>query len=352
MNIISDKSIRKLLNSWYNMLKYRHFIEAEEIKTTLAKYKRKLSKKRELFLHYQLMYFRHQISFDQPEGLENIRNDLLLYEHEMSAKLQYYLYFFIGLYESSVSNDHNQSIHYLKLAEERLPLLQDELEEAEFHFRTSGVYYNNRYPLLSIKHIEKSMDIFEKHGDIHSLNRCKIVLALNFSDQKKYQEAERIFLDIIKYVKMIDDQSLLGIVYYDAGFIKSRQNLHQEALFYFKQALRLPAYRRSSHSYVCCLYETARSCFKENLTEEGMQYIQKGLKESIARHFDILRMKFQILNLLYSQSPHADEQIATLVTCLEEKEAWVDLEDLLADVSDFYKKKGDFGKAAFFIMRG
>lgn len=61
-------------------------------------------------------------------------------------------------------------------------------------------------------------------------------------------------------------------------------------------------------------------------------------------------MKFQILSLLYSQTPKADEQIATLVTCLERKEAWIDLEDLLADVSDFYKK-GDFERAAFYHER-
>nr|WP_284690904.1 cytochrome P450 [Bacillus subtilis] len=35
MNFISDKSIKKLLHSWYTMLKHRHFSKAEEIKTTL-----------------------------------------------------------------------------------------------------------------------------------------------------------------------------------------------------------------------------------------------------------------------------------------------------------------------------
>lgn len=36
-------------------------------------------------------------------------------------------------------------------------------------------------------------------------------------------------------MKKIDDQELLGIVYYDAGFIHSRQNRHKEALDYFKK---------------------------------------------------------------------------------------------------------------------
>ncbi|WP_339208434.1 tetratricopeptide repeat protein [Bacillus sp. FSL R5-0432] len=351
MNFMSDKSIKKLLHSWYTMLKHRHFSKAEEIKKTLLKYKRKLSKKQELYFHYQLVLFRHQLWMNQTEDLEKLKHELLPHKDEMNEELQYYFYFFLGLYES-LKSDQNDAIHYLEKAEERLPLLNDELEEAEFHFRTSGVYYNNRYSLLSIRHVQKAMDIFAKHEDIHSIYRCKIVLALNYSDQKKYEEAEAIFIEIIDYVKKIDDQELLGIVYYDAGFIHSRQNRHKEALDYFKKALRLPAYRKSAHSYVSCLYETVRSCFKENLTDEGMKYIQKGLKEAVASQFDILRMKFQILSLLYSQTPKADEQIATLVTCLERKEAWIDLEDLLADVSDFYKKKGDFERAAFFIMRG
>ncbi|WP_282059428.1 tetratricopeptide repeat protein [Bacillus pumilus] len=351
MNYMSDKSIKKLLHSWYTMLKHRHFSKAEEIKTTLLKHQRKISKKQELYLHYQLMLFRHQLWMNQTEDLAKIKHELIQYKDQMNDQLQYYFNFFLGLYES-LKSDQNDAIHYLEKAEEKLPLLDDELEEAEFHFRTSGVYYNNRYSLLSIRHVEKAMDIFAKHGDIHSIYRCKIVLALNFSDQKKYEEAEALFIEIIEYVKIIDDQELLGIVYYDAGFIQSRQNRHKKALEYFKKALHLPAYRKSAHSYVSCLYETVRSCYKESLTDEGMKYIQKGLKEAVASQFDILRIKFQILFLLYSQTPKADEQIARLVTCLERKEAWIDLEDLLADVSDFYKKKGDFERAAFFIMRG
>ncbi|MDM5299694.1 tetratricopeptide repeat protein [Bacillus pumilus] len=351
MNFMSDKSIKKLLHSWYAMLKHRHFSKAEDIKSTLLKYKRKIIKKQELYVHYQLMLFRHQLWMNQTEDLETLKHELMLHKDQMTKELQYYFYFFLGLY-ASLNNDQNDAIHYIEQAEKRLPALGDELEEAEFYFRTSGIYYNNRYSLLSIRHIQKAMDIFAKYGDIHSIYRCKIVLALNFSDQKKYKEAEAILIDIIEYVKIIDDQELLGIVYYDAGFIQSRQNRHKEALEYFKKALQLPVYRKSAHSYVSCLYETVRSCFKENLTEEGMKYIQKGLKEAIASQLDILRIKFQILSLLYSQAPKADEQIATLVTCLEKKEAWIDLEDLLADVSDYYKKKGDFERAAFFIMRG
>ncbi|MFS0654118.1 tetratricopeptide repeat protein [Bacillus sp. 179-C3.3 HS] len=351
MNFISDRSIRKLLHSWYTMLKHRHFSKAEDIKSTLSKYKRKLAKKQELYLHYQLMLFRHQLWMNQTEELETLKQELMQHKHHMTKELQYYYYFFLALYES-LNSDQNDAIHYIELAEERLPALCDELEEAEFHFRTSGIYYNNRYSVLSIRHVQKAINIFSKYGDTHSIYRCKIVLALNYSDQKKYKEAEAIFLDMIEYVKMIDDQELLGIVYYDAGFIQSRQNRHKEALEYFQKALRIPAYRKCTHSYASCLYETVRSCLKENLIEEGMTYLQMGMEEASAAQLEVLRLKLKTLSLLYSKEPKADEQIEKIVTCLEKKEAWIDLEDLLADVSDYYKKKGDYERAAFFIMRG
>lgn len=133
------------------------------------------------------MLFRHQLWMNQTEDLEKLKHELLPHKDEMNEELQYYFYFFLGLYES-LKSDQNDAIHYLEKAEERLPLLNDELEEAEFHFRTSGVYYNNRYSLLSIRHVQKAMDIFAKHEDIHSIYRCKIVLALNYSDQKNMRK--------------------------------------------------------------------------------------------------------------------------------------------------------------------
>lgn len=138
------------------------------------------------------MLFRHQLWMNQTEDLEKMKHELMQYKDQMNDQLHYYFNFFLGLYES-LKSDQNDAIHYLEKAEEKLPLLDDELEEAEFHFRTSGVYYNKRYSLLSIRHVEKAMDIFAKHGDIHSIYRCKIVLALNFSDQKSMKK-QKLFL--------------------------------------------------------------------------------------------------------------------------------------------------------------
>lgn len=181
------------------------------------------------------MLFRHQLWMNQTEDLEKLKHELLPHKEEMNEELQYYFYFFLGLYES-LKSDQNDAIHYLEKAEERLPLLNDELEEAEFHFRTSGVYYNNRYSLLSIRHVQKAMDIFAKHGDIHSIYRCKIVLALNYSDQKKYKEAEDIFIEIIDYVKRLMIKScsvsfimMLALFSQDKTVIRKRWNTSKSA---------------------------------------------------------------------------------------------------------------------------
>lgn len=121
-----------------------------------------------------------------------MKHELMQHKDDMNEELAYYFYFFLGLYEA-LNSDQNDAIYYLEKAEERLSFLNDELEEAEFHFRTSGVYYNNRYSLLSIRHVQKAMDIFAKHGDDHSLYRCKIVLGLNYSDQKNMKKQKLFY---------------------------------------------------------------------------------------------------------------------------------------------------------------
>ena len=65
-----------------------------------------------------------------------------------------------------------------------------------------------------------------------------------------------------------------------------------------------------------------------------------------------MKLKLTALNILYTSQEDPYDRLQKLVLELQKIEAWVDLEVLLQDITDYYKKKGDFEKAAFFIMRG
>ncbi|BBP93146.1 hypothetical protein BsIDN1_67640 [Bacillus safensis] len=67
--------------------------------------------------------------------------------------LSYYFYFFKGMYEMRRGNQ-DTAFHHLKLAEDKLDLVHDDIEKAEFHYKTGCLYYNIRSTLLSIHHLK------------------------------------------------------------------------------------------------------------------------------------------------------------------------------------------------------
>ena len=68
--------------------------------------------------------------------------------------LSYYFYFFKGMYEMRRGNQ-DTAFHHLKLAEDKLDLVHDDIEKAEFHYKTGCLYYNIRSTLLSIHHLKR-----------------------------------------------------------------------------------------------------------------------------------------------------------------------------------------------------
>ena len=59
-----------------------------------------------------------------------------------------------------------------------------------------------------------------------------------------------------------------------------------------------------------------------------------------------MKLKLTALNILYTAQEDPYDRLQKLVLELQKIEAWVDLEVLLQDITDYYKK-GDFEKAAF-----
>lgn len=110
--------------------------------------------------------------------------------------------------------------------------------------------------------------------------------------------------------------------------------------------------KESPVSYLHCVYEAVRALFKTGSAAEGQTVLQKGLYISEKVQNKIMKLKLTALNILYTAQEDPYDRLQKLVLELQKIEAWVDLEVLLQDITDYYKKKGDFEKAAFFIMRG
>lgn len=59
---------------------------------------------------------------------------------------------------------------------------------------------------------------------------CQMMLALNYADQSKYEEAETLFGQVIHSLEQMEDPDLLGHAYCNAAFIKSLRSEYSEAV--------------------------------------------------------------------------------------------------------------------------
>lgn len=90
---------------------------------------------------------------------------------------------------------------------------------------------------------------------------------------------------------------------------------------------------------------------KQGTSQKLKPSFKKGKELSEKVDIQTIYLKLKTLEALYTSAEDPYEQLLEYVLELEKIEAWVDLEVLLEDITEYYKKKDDSEKA-FFIMRG
>lgn len=63
---------------------------------------------------------------------------------------------------------------------------------------------------------------------------CRLLLAVNYIDEARYDDAEQLFNESIKITDRINDNNLLCHAYYNFGFLKTAQKKDKEALPFTK----------------------------------------------------------------------------------------------------------------------
>ncbi|MGG1337060.1 aspartate phosphatase RapD [Bacillus subtilis] len=348
-----EKRMLNMLDEWYSAMSKRKMNHVCTLKEKIDQHLPKIKKNTKLWMRYQLFQARHQLLFENQKGLDSLFDDLYGLEDKMDDELKYYLYFFSGLYEM-VKTAPKHAVHHFKKAEQYLAAIQNTFEAADLYYQTAGAYYLMKSPPLSIQYVKKALHIYlHQFGYIKKVITCKLLLAVNYIDQERYEKAEQLFKEIIKKTQQLHDENLLCHAYYNLGFLKATEKKDQEALLYFRKVLKNQEFEMNSPvSYLHCVYESVRALFKTGNITEAKAALQKGKELSEKVDIQTIYLKLKTLEALYTSAEDPYDQLLEYVLELEKIEAWVDLEVLLEDITEYYKKKDDFEKAAFFIMRG
>ncbi|MGE6630484.1 tetratricopeptide repeat protein [Bacillus sp. NPDC077027] len=346
--VLSSVEVANMLNDWYVMMKKREIQDAVQLKEDILEALDRMEENQDVLLYYQLLEYRFKDFMEDTASLDHslfVNEDALRTDHMLS----YYYYFFKGMYEMRRGN-HNIAFDHFKLAEDQLDHVHDDIEKAEFHYKTGCLYYNIRSTLLSIHHLNIASSIYDADPCyVKKSISCQMMLALNYADQGQYVEAEQLFQQVIQSLENMEDPDLLGHAYCNAAFIKSLRSEYSEAVPLLEKALLIEKFEISSPGgYLLAMYAYTKALFK--LKKPGLfhYYVQLSLKKAENLKQRNISLKLSILEALMLEKPNMIEQINTYCDQLEAMNFLVDLEAISADVAEYLTETGQHGAASYF----
>ncbi|MFS0653953.1 tetratricopeptide repeat protein [Bacillus sp. 179-C3.3 HS] len=346
--VLSSFEVANMLNDWYVMMKKREINDAIQLKEDILRAFDRMEEDQDVLLYYQLLEYRFK---DLIEDTSSLDHSLFVDEDAIRTDdmLSYYFDFFKGMYEMRRGN-HDTAFHHLKLAENNLDLVHDDIEKAEFHYKTGCLYYNIRSTLLSIHHLKKASSIYDADPCyVKKSISCQMMLGLNYADQAKYDKAEALLQQVIHSLEQMEDLDLLGHAYCNAAFIKSLKKEYSDAAPLLKKALLLETFETSSPSgYLLAMYAYTKALFKLKNTSLFHYYVQLSLQKADHLKQRNISLKLSILELLMLQPNNMMEQIISYCDQLESMNFLVDLEAICEDIAEYLTENGHHEESTYF----
>ncbi|MFN2746905.1 tetratricopeptide repeat protein [Bacillus sp. z60-18] len=352
---IPSEFVAAKLNDWYNAIRKNQVAASESLKAEILNDFQDMEENQDVLLYYSLLEFRHKLmlSYLKPEKTENIEKnlrDLEEKEDQMTGLLNYYYWFFKGMYEFK-QKQFVKAIDCYKMAEQKVSVLADEVEKAEFYYKLAEIYYyiNQRY--LSINYAELASEIFNKYETLKEKKIfCDFIIAGNWVESMKYGDALTSLSNALEDAKKIENSHLTASAHFNLGNCYFYQGLYREASDHMESALSI--FKQESSSYIPkVLYNLMYVHLKQANFAVAAECYEKGIKSAASLGDEEHAAKLNILRGLYLDG---GDQIAVErgFDYLESKHMYSVVEELALDAAQYYNKVERLKDSIFYYEKG
>ncbi|HGH7175582.1 TPA: tetratricopeptide repeat protein [Bacillus wiedmannii] len=162
-------------------------------------------------------------------------------------------------------------------------LLETEIMAKELGYHETGIYYNIAltYSHLEIQHLTLhfaniALEAFKNEYKFRNVINCQILIALSYAEQGQYEEALKMYENILREAEAFADKDvLMSITLSNMGNIYYKKKKYQQAKEHYLESLQLQ--KQVDLNYIDTLYEMALSCIKLEQFEEAKEWINKGV---------------------------------------------------------------------------
>ncbi|UYO36482.1 tetratricopeptide repeat protein [Bacillus zhangzhouensis] len=334
------------LNNWYRAIKTENVELAREIKQQVKSELDSMEENQDALLYFKLLEFRHDLleshlNAKNPQDLDKTYLTLKKVERQenLTGMLEYYYYFFMGMYEFR-RKELTAAISAYRKAEMMISEINDEIEEAEFYFKLSYVYYYMKQTYFSLNYADRALKIYERYEDylVQAL-RCRFVIGGNLIDESKFRQALNMFLEILEIARKNNLAHIKGMAHINAALCYEELKQYSEACEHLDLAINYLESHKNSF-LTKALFNQTHVYLKRGMFIEAKYNYIKGLKYVEEFNDEEYKLKFMILTGLYYEDDHS--LILEAFDSLLEKNMYADVENLALEVAEYFSSNENF----------
>ncbi|CAM4023217.1 helix-turn-helix domain-containing protein [Mesobacillus thioparans] len=194
----------------------------------------------------------------------------------------------------------------------------------------------------------------EEFMEDHNFKRIlhvMILLGINYSHSKIYEEAQDCFNHLIRNAEILNETKLLPEIYHNMGFLQKKLNKLQEATVFFEKSLSLQ--EKNTVNYLITLYSIGEVYYQVNELSKALDVFQEvnhlskelnNRKYKILANYYLMSLEEPEKSLIYSETK--------VVPFLEESDG--KSEELIwfyKMLSNHYRQMGRFDQAVKYIEK-
>ncbi|WP_099303730.1 response regulator aspartate phosphatase [Bacillus sp. Marseille-P3800] len=330
---------------WYSCIITYDREQAILLKHDVQRMMNRMNHDDKVIAYFELVNFRHEL-FIEADGEQKQFADLELADKATDEYMQFMYYFMYGQNEFH-NGRYKSAVRSYKIAERLLEQVPDQIEKAEFYYRSAISYYRVDQYIFAVSYFEQALEIFEKNSEYEEIVlNIYIFLGGISTELYKFEEAENVLQNALKQAN--EYPSTYALILRALGLNRSKRNLINEAIIFFEKALSIPEHKESVIG-IKTEFNLISSRIKQDSQNEGFQQelskVEIKVTELKLKEYEI-RCKIIRGLYIYNSDKHIDEGLAEL----ERNELFFEASELAEEVVNFFAAKDDH-KTALKYMR-
>lgn len=333
---------------WYSCIIARSVDQAVLLHAEIKQLIKRMEPSDRTLAYYSLVEFRFNMMYhqstDEQEATTMLQKVTPTAEQSVDHMLRY-LYYFVSGQNEFMNERYSSAIRLFRKAERLLEHVNDEAEEAEFHYYMGASLYRiSQYP-FSASYLEDALVSFNRLNYTERVISSKVMLAGIYSETAQHPRAIEMIEDALSDSQSYPLSKLIATRAF--GLINMREKKYSEALTLFKVVL--DSSQEDNILTAKTYFDLSNVLFKLNKTDEARYYYKKA--KNGAEYYRNIEHKCKCLALEGLYIEPNQTIIDAAINQLYSNRLYFEIDEIAEETAHFFQNEGDLKSCVKYLKK-